>query len=223
LDQAEDQSPKRSPFAGMGAISFSAKKRTKPSSIESPLSPIRARPLLTSSPAVSPAAQTSAAPHLKKWVGLRNLGNTCYINASLQMLYSIPSFVEELFPFRPGHRLVNMFCQTYQNVLHPKEGFEGSASARALKMAVDAKTDKFQGYQQRDAHEFLGDLIDQVHQEIEHDSSKDNGEEEKEEEKKDDGLSSRSPISKAPVLPTDDFFRLNVEVCLECKSWGYSR
>lgn len=212
LEMADHQSPRRNPFAGMGPISSSTKKTTKP--VGSPLSPIRARPPLPS----SPKSPIQSVPPPPKWVGLRNLGNTCYINASLQMLYSVPSFVGNLFPFRPGHRLVSSFCATYQNVIHPKEGKEGSATARGLKMAMDAKTNKFLGYQQRDAHEFLGDLIDQMHEEIE------THEETKEEEKKDDGpLSSPFPSSKGQVLPTDDFFRLDVEVCLKCKSCGYSR
>ena len=32
-------------------------------------------------------------------VGLRNIGNTCYFNSLLQIYYSMPQFVEQIFRF----------------------------------------------------------------------------------------------------------------------------
>ena len=118
------------------------------------------------------------------------------------MLYSLPTFIQHLNPFRDRkegevqpHPLVSAFLLTYRQ-LHNQT--ITAVRPYALKQAVDAKTDKFEGTLQRDAHEFLGDLIDRMHEEIE--SGK--GEQ---------------------VEPVDEFFRLNVEVCLQCKSCGYSR
>lgn len=206
LELAEQQSPHSNLFFGMESATPSAKKQDlterSPASSISPLvvSPIR--------PAVKTPVSCPEIQATLKWRGLRNLGNTCYINASLQMLYSIPPFVDSLKPFCRSQRLISTFCQIYDslNTLN----VEGAATARTLKLAIDAKTPKFRGYHQRDAHEFLGDLIDQVHEEI-HNKDRD-------EEKKDDMLP-----SKPEIAPTDEFFRLNVEVCLQCKSCGYSR
>jgi ubiquitin C-terminal hydrolase len=75
----------------------------------------------------------------------------------------------------------------------------------AVKKAMDAITDKFVGYEQRDAHEFLSDLVDRVHDELE-------------EETKESGAT-----EDASPLPTDEFFRMNVQVCLTCDSCGYTR
>ena len=83
------------------------------------------------------------------------------------MLFSIPDFVEALKPFSHGRRLVDSVRDTFLNAIHPAEGAVGSVSAKKLKVAVDGTTDKFQGYQLRDEHEFLGHLIDEIHEEIE--------------------------------------------------------
>ncbi len=207
LELAEHQSPIRNPFVVMDLVTPSA-EGADISCGQSPRSHVRQVVTSPIQPIVASPVSSPQSAKTPNWRGLRNLGNTCYINASLQMLYSIPAFVDALEPFRRDHRLVSTFCQIYQSLLSSTQ--EGAATARALKSAVDAMTDKFRGFQQRDAHEFLGELIDKVHEEIV-DSSKC-------EEKKDDPHS-----SKPEMVPTDEFFRLNVEVCLKCKSCGYSR
>ena len=154
------------------------------------------------------------------------MGNSCYINSSLQMLYSVPGFASALEYFREGRALVSSICDLSKE-LQDKEKV-GSASAKAIKTVVDANTHKFRGYQQRDAHEFLGDLIDQIHEELERASDKNTivqGVHQKDEGLKADEelVHSNSDTSNGPMLPTDGYFRLDVEVCLKCQSCGYRR
>ena len=80
---------------------------------------------------------------------------------------------------------------------------EGSACPSILKKEMDKLTDKFGGYEQRDAHEFLSDLIDLLHDELK--AAKANHEDDSTE------------------LPTDKYFRLDVNVCFTCDSCKYSR
>lgn len=87
---------------------------------------------------------------------------------------------------------------------------------------MDALTDKFTGYEQRDAHEFLSDLIDLLHEELTHavsaaggSGSGGNGE--------DDAGDTTTSMSTNVCLPTDEYFRLDVNVCLTCDNCRYSR
>lgn len=151
------------------------------------------------SPTRSPLASPSRLP-MPDFRGIKNIGNTCYMNASLQMLFSVPSFLRQLTTSNE-HSVVSSIIELFQELQLTKRA---PASARNLKMAVDDKTNKFRGYQQRDANEFLGDLLDTMHDEL--------VDAEKKEEKE-----------KKTTYPTDNFFRLDVEVCLKCKSCGYTR
>jgi ubiquitin C-terminal hydrolase len=58
---------------------------------------------------------------------------------------------------------------------------------------MDLLTDKFIGYEQREAHEFLSDLTDFLHEELINAKNAKGGEIEM-------------------VLPTDNYFRLDVDV-----------
>jgi hypothetical protein len=130
--------------------------------------------------------------------GLKNLGNTCYLNSSLQMLYSVPAFVASLE--EKGGDLSNTIVKLWKDL-------KDTASLRArdptsVKKAMDAVTTKFVGYEQRDAHEFLSNLVDLVHDELQYEQNV-NGD--------------------TSTLSTDEFFRMNVQVCLTCDSCGYAR
>lgn len=137
------------------------------------------------------------------WTGLRNLGNTCYINSSLQMLFTVPTFVSSLAG--KGKDLSKSLVSVSNDVKDTSA--IRAANPSIVKMAIDAVTDKFQGYQQRDAHEFLSDLVDRVHDELE-------------EEQKEKGIET---TDTTPLFPTDEYFRMNVQVCLTCDSCGYAR
>jgi len=220
LDQADQSPARRNLYAGLQSSTSPTRRLVPTTTDDTPLSPPRKR--MTFEPPNSPLSvikTTAARPHVSPahsfFRGLRNFGNTCYMNSSLQMLFSIPDFVKALKPFSDGRRLVDSFCDIFREVIYPVEAYVGSASARQLKIAVDGTTDKFRGNQQRDAHEFLGHLIDGIHEEIEPKKA--------EVETSNDGRSSISSPRMDAILPTDDYFRLNVEVCLKCKSCGYSR
>jgi hypothetical protein len=137
-----------------------------------------------------------------KWRGLRNDGNTCYMNSSLQALYSIAQFMTAISSSQQGHELVRSLVQLWEQLNDKSMPY--AASARPVKAVIDNLTDKFEGFEQRDAHEFLGEVIDSIHEELVKDG---NGE--------DDDVHI--------VEPTDEYFRLDVEVCLTCKSCGYHR
>ena len=82
--------------------------------------------------------------------------------------------------------------------------FPGPASAKSVKvLAMDRKTGKFVGYEQRDAHEFLSDLVDSLHEEAAPSEQ--------------DTTTEQQPSLAPRDIPTDDF------CCLKCQSCGYPR
>lgn len=143
-----------------------------------------------------------------KFRGLQNLGNTCYVNAALQMLYTCRDLISRLQRSNGGS-LTKSVCW----VAHQLEKANVPAmSPRIVKDAMDEKTDKFAGYEQRDAHEFLSDLLDFVHEELENVSRNDQA-------TADEVSSGRK---EKIYFPTDDFC-LTAKVCLKCCTCGYSR
>ena len=176
-------------------------------------------------PKIATAKETSPKNPYKKteqktaFAGLYNLGNTCYLNSSLQILFSTIGFLQELHDYKKncsegkeslplttalltiaksaGALPTNDTHCRISNVVDPKK----------LKQAMDQVSDKFEGYEQRDAHEFLSDLLDSIHEELN----------QKEDEKE------AKENSSSKLLPTDKYFHLNVKVCLTCDNCGYSR
>ncbi|KAK8807123.1 hypothetical protein WA158_003882 [Blastocystis sp. Blastoise] len=101
--------------------------------------------------------------------GLANLGNTCYMNASLQCLINTPLLVEYfktneyLYDINVDNKygsqgkistafgdLISTVYETEQKVVAP----------RKFKAALDVFTPQFRGYLQHDAQEFLSKILD---------------------------------------------------------------
>jgi len=119
-----------------------------------------------------------------KVVGLRNLGNTCFMNAVLQSLSNIQQFCCYF------KQLPSLDGEVQKNGRHPKakcngggedilvseelrktlialwEGGKTSISPESLFSVIWKVVPRFRGYQQQDAHEFLRYMLDRLHTEL---------------------------------------------------------
>ena len=100
--------------------------------------------------------------------GLRNLGNTCYLNSATQMLASLDHFcavLENAAPLSQEEDKLNL-RQEFLILMRDLRNGETVHPAN-FKKAVDDRSHLFQGYRQQDSHEFLTtllDLLDEVYQ-----------------------------------------------------------
>lgn len=106
--------------------------------------------------------------------GLKNLGNSCYLNSILQCLSSLDLFRTWIIndeSFKPqlkknAHRFKNesvtlKLCELFNHIWKNYD----TVSPRSLKKIMGQVCDQFQNTEQQDSHEFLNSLLDTVHEE----------------------------------------------------------
>jgi ubiquitin C-terminal hydrolase len=121
-------------------------------------------------------ASASSGTRMRALVGLSNLGNTCFLNSTLQCLLSTPAFLpyfasgayeRDINP--RGARTRGALAQAFGD-LAKKMVMRGSDHSverpAAVKQAVAIIDNKFSGYGQHDSHEFGRVLLSALHDEL---------------------------------------------------------
>lgn len=125
----------------------------------------------------------------KKAVGLRNLGNTCFMNAVLQSLNNIHPFSFYIKQLPSFEKLKKNSWKDVRQLRNSKEcndvlmaeelrkillslncEYQGhgrnAISPESLFLVIWKVVPRFRGYQQQDAHEFLRYMLDRLHMEL---------------------------------------------------------
>ena len=135
-------------------------------------------PPASSSGSGSGSGSTRALPRLQQPAaassggggGFKNMGNTCYINATLSALLAIRPFVRDLTRPSLADRLTPHLppLSVYRALFGLAHDHEsgGTSTPRHLKQAIAHRCSQFAGHEQQDAHEFLSDCLDLLHDEL---------------------------------------------------------
>uniref|UniRef100_G3NDF4 Ubiquitin carboxyl-terminal hydrolase 37 n=1 Tax=Gasterosteus aculeatus aculeatus TaxID=481459 RepID=G3NDF4_GASAC len=104
--------------------------------------------------------------------GFSNLGNTCYMNAILQSLFSLPSFSSDMLRQSiPWKKLpINALLRRFAHLMVKKDvGCPETKKdlLRKVKSAISSTAERFSGNMQNDAHEFLSQCLDQLKDDVE--------------------------------------------------------
>ncbi|XP_073329356.1 ubiquitin carboxyl-terminal hydrolase 37 isoform X3 [Pagrus major] len=104
--------------------------------------------------------------------GFSNLGNTCYMNAILQSLFSLPSFSNDMLKQGISWKKVpiNALLRRFAHLMAKKDvGCPETKKdlLRKVKSAISSTAERFSGNMQNDAHEFLSQCLDQLKDDVE--------------------------------------------------------
>lgn len=97
--------------------------------------------------------------------GLRNLGNTCFMNSALQCLSNVQTLTDYflIYDINKKNTLVNEYKKFITHVWNKtQESFE----PWSIKKYVSQIAPRFAGYSQQDAQEFMTFLLTQLHEDL---------------------------------------------------------
>lgn len=131
-------------------------------------------------------ASTAKRKSMRRVVGLRNLGNTCFMNSVLQSLSNIQEFscyfntmpaLETKHKQKAYHSrsmketlddvfVVEELRKVLLNLSQGGDGSKGAISPECLFLVIWKVVPQFRGHRQHDAHEFLRYMLDRLHTEL---------------------------------------------------------
>ena len=107
--------------------------------------------------------------------GLSNLGNTCFMNSSIQMISNVPSltdyfrsgkYKEELNATNPLGRN-GQLAEAFADLINEMwSGNNSYTMPRNFKLQIGRFAPQFTGFQQQDSHELLAFLLDGLHEDL---------------------------------------------------------
>ncbi|XP_042619161.1 ubiquitin carboxyl-terminal hydrolase 37-like isoform X1 [Cyprinus carpio] len=157
--------------------------------------------------------------------GFSNLGNTCYMNAILQSLFSLPSFSNDLLKQGiPWKRVpVNALLRRFAHLLAKKDISPPDVKKdllRRVKNAISSTAERFSGYMQNDAHEFLSQCLDQLKEDVEKINKSWKNEPSAGEEPQSARLTEEVDTSRIYTCPVTVNMEFEVQHTITCKSCG---
>ncbi|XP_053386505.1 ubiquitin carboxyl-terminal hydrolase 37-like [Mercenaria mercenaria] len=170
-------------------------------------------------------AQPTDTNHQQMLQGFSNLGNTCYMNAILQSLFGLETFSTDLMSNRRVIRTLQQQSLYYALVklLYVKRQPNASdisrrEALRRVKSAISTTAKRFSGYGQHDAHEFLGQVLDQLKEEVIKISKATPTPNKESEGGAENKIDTVSPYSgNNPITVNFEFEVLHTLTCLQCE------
>ncbi|XP_073401497.1 ubiquitin carboxyl-terminal hydrolase 37 isoform X2 [Dendrobates tinctorius] len=113
----------------------------------------------------------SMHPQPQQLQGFSNLGNTCYMNSILQSLFSLQPFANDLLKQGIPYKKIplNALIRRFAFLLAKKDVCSAEMKKdllKKVKSAISATAERFSGYMQNDAHEFLSQCLDQLKEDM---------------------------------------------------------
>ncbi|XP_048847593.1 ubiquitin carboxyl-terminal hydrolase 37-like isoform X4 [Brienomyrus brachyistius] len=134
---------------------------------EGPFLPLRRIPKWQILPCMADRGDVGDGEHQRLvCLGLPNLGQTCYMNATLQCLFHLPTFCEDVrrqeehWDLVPYADLIRHFAE----LLPARLGSSSKQKKTFLRNLIHSVSDQFAEDEQNDAHEFFSCLISQLNE-----------------------------------------------------------
>ena len=107
--------------------------------------------------------------------GLSNLGNTCFMNSSIQMMSNVPNLTDFFLSGRYKSQLnyenplgrKGELAEAYADLINEMwSGSNNYTMPRNFKLQIGRFAPQFTGFQQQDSHELLAFLLDGLHEDL---------------------------------------------------------